>query len=130
MKNKKLIIILCSVLVVLIAAAAVIFAVTRPETDDGKKDILVTIEYKDGEEKEIEIATDKEYFADVLLEEKLVSKEEYDAGYYTVIDGVRADYNADGAWWCVYEAGEMTSVGMNELPVEDGDEFEIVYTPA
>ena len=62
MKNKKLIIILCSVLVVLIAAAAVIFAVTRPETDDGKKDILVTIEYKDGEEKEIEIATDKEYF--------------------------------------------------------------------
>lgn len=130
MKNKKLAIVLCSVLVVLIAAASVIFAVTRPETDDDKKDIVVTVEYKDGQEKEFEIKTEKEFLADALLEEEMVSKEEYEMGYYTVIDGVRADYTQDGAWWCVYEAGEMTSVGMNELAIEDGDEFEIVYTPA
>ena len=60
----------------------------------------------------------------------IITKEEYKTGFYTYIDGVRDDYNEDKAWWCVYENGKSAMVGMNELKVDNGDEFEIVYAPA
>ncbi len=128
MKNKKLIMGLAIALIAIIAVVSVILIVTKPETQDGSKQIEVTVVYKDKTEKLYEIDTDAEYLADALLEEELITKTEYEAGYYTVIDGVTADYNVDSAWWCVTKGGEMTSVGMNQQPIADGDEFEITYT--
>lgn len=92
--------------------------------------ITVTIKFKDGEAKKLDFETDKKYLADVLLAEQLITEEEYESGFYTYIDGVRADYNEDKAWWCINENGESAMVGINELEVDNGDEFEIVYTPA
>ncbi len=94
------------------------------------KNITVTIKFADGEEKKLEVETDKKFLGEVLFEQKLVNEEEYKTGFYSYIDGVRADYNADKAWWCVYENGESAMVGINELKVDNGDEFEIVHTPA
>ncbi len=128
MKNKKLIAVLSCVLVVLIAAVAVVFITTRPETDDGTKEITVTVVSKEKEEKVFEIDTDAEYLGEALLEEKIVNEDEYASGFYTVINGKKADYNVDQSWWCVTKDGEMTSVGMNEQPILDGDKFEITYT--
>ncbi|MBE6750358.1 MAG: DUF4430 domain-containing protein [Ruminococcaceae bacterium] len=130
MKNKKIIMGLAVVLAVIIAIFAVVIITNGPDTNDGEKDVTVTVVYADKTEKEFEINTDAEYLADALLEEKLITQEEYKSGYYLHIDGVRADYTADGAWWCVTKDGEMTDKGMNDLPIMDGDEFEITYTPA
>ncbi len=130
MKRKGLIITLSIVCAVIIAAFAAIIIVTKPDTKNGDKDIIVTVVYKDKTEKEFEISTDAEFLGDALLEKNLVKPEEHKTGYYLYIDGVRADYNLDKAWWCVTKAGEMTQVGINELAIADGDEFEITHTPS
>lgn len=129
MKTNKIIIILAIVLAVLIAAFAGIYFVTRPETSQGDKNINVTVVFADKSEKKYEINTDAEFLADALLEEKVIT-EKADDGLYSVIAGERADYNLDKSWWCVTKGGEMTNVGINELPIADGDSFEITNTPA
>lgn len=129
MKNKNLIIGLSGVLAVLIAVFAGVFIATRPETDDGAKTVNVTVVFADKSEKEYEIKTDAEFLADALLEEEIIEEKASD-GMYTVIAGERADYNLYKSWWCITKDGEMTSVGMNEQPIADDDNFEITNTPA
>lgn len=97
---------------------------------DELKTISVTVVYADESEKVFDIETDAEFLGEAMLEQKLITEEEYKSGFYTEIDGVRADYNADKAWWCVTKGGEMTSKGLNDLPIKDGDSFEITYTPS
>ena len=94
------------------------------------KEISVTIVYEDKSDKTIKIETEAEYLGDALFEKGLTKEDEYKSGFYTYIDGVRADYNEDKAWWCVTKGGEMTTKGMNELTLEDGDNFEITHTPS
>lgn len=130
MKKKGLIIALSVILVAIVALFGALLAMGKLDTQAGDKNITVTVVYEDKTEKEFEISTDAEYLGDALLEKKLVTKEEYDTGYYQNIDGVRADYTLDKAWWCVTKSGEMTTVGANELPITDGDYFEITHTPA
>ena len=128
MKNKKLVVGLSALLVVLISVFTIVLVTNRPDTEKGKKNIDVTIVYADKTSKELDINIDAEYLADALFEKKIITEEEYKSGFYTVIDGVKADYNVDKSWWCVTKGGEMTSVGMNELALADGDKYEITYT--
>ncbi len=126
-KNTKLLISLAAVLVVLIAAATALPSLLSADTEDGTKTVTFTVVY-DGKETDYTLKTDAEYLGDAVYEKGLVTKQEYAAGFYTVIDGITADFAADGAWWCITEDGAMTSVGMNEQPIEDGDKFEATYT--
>lgn len=128
MKQKKLIIGLSVVLAVILIGLGAVLLLNRPKTQTGEKEITVTVVYKDKSEKDFEISTNAEFLGDAVYEEGLVNEEEYKSGFYTVIDGVLADFNADSSWWCVTKDGEMTNVGMNELPILDGDSFEITYT--
>ena len=77
-----------------------------------------------------EIETAKKNLGDALLEKGLVTEDEHKSGFYTYIDGIRADYNKDGAWWCFTKGGESVMVGANELEIANGDTFEITNTPA
>ena len=92
--------------------------------------ITVTIVAADKTEKVLNIETSRENLGDVLLDEGLVTEEEHKTGYYSYIDGVRADYTKDGAWWCFTKGGETVMVGANDLKISDGDKFEITNTPA
>ena len=132
MKNKKIVIGLAAVLVVIVAAFSFIFINMKPETKKGEKNITVTVVFKDKSEKEFKIDTDAKYLGDALLEEKIVTEDEYKNGdgMYTYIAGERADYNLDKSWWCLNIDGEMAMVGINEQPIADGDSFEITNTPA
>ena len=53
----------------------------------------------------------------------------YGASVHTV-NGLRADYTLDGAYWGFFVNGEYCTYGITQQPVEDGDHFRIVYTPA
>ena len=130
MKKKGLIISLSVILVAIIAVFGALLAMNKLDFQKGDKDITVTVVYEDKTQKEFEISTDAENLGDALLQEGLVTEEEHKTGYYQHIDGVRADYTLDGAWWCVTKGGEMTTAGANELPIMDGDSFEITHTPA
>lgn len=110
----------------IVALTLTTLAGCTPEVQQGEKDITVSIVYKDGNSKEIEINTYAEYLADALAEEGII--EYADDGFYTTVDGVTADYNADKGWWCVTKDGVMTTEGVNTLAIHDGDKFEITYT--
>lgn len=130
MKKKGLIITLSVILVAIITVFGVLLAISKPDFQKGDKDITVTVVYEDKTQKEFEISTDAQNLGDALLEQKLVTEEEHKTGFYNTIDGVRADYTLDKAWWCFTKGGEMTTVGANDLAIADGESFEITHTPA
>ena len=130
MKKKQILIIsICAaVLAVLIAAALILPSMLSDRAVEGNKNITFTVTYEDGSSKDFAIKTDALYLADALFEEGLITEAEYATGFYTVIDGTEAVWANDGAWWCITEDGTMTSAGMNEIAIEDGDHFEATYT--
>ena len=51
-------------------------------------------------------------------------------GMVLKVNGERADYNKDGAYWGFFVNGDYAQCGIAEQPVEDGDAFKIEYTKA
>ena len=139
MKNKR---ILTKVLALFLVVLMTVFSFAACGKADTNSDvnsgcvetktisITVTIVAADKTEKVLNIETSRKYLGDVLLDEGLVTEDEHKAGYYNYIDGVRADYTKDGAWWCFTKGGETVMVGANDLKIADGDKFEITNTPA
>lgn len=124
--------------IAILAAAILVFTFfalsgcKEKPVDDGssisatQKTVFFKIVFEDKTEKTVQISTEKAALADALAEAGLI---EYDkTGLYTTIDGVTADYNKDGAWWCITKGGEMVSVGMNDLQIADGESYEATYT--
>lgn len=139
MKNKR---ILTKILVLALVVLMTVFSFaacgksdTKPETNSGTEEaqsisITVTVVAKDKTEKVFNIETEKKTLGDALYEEGLVTEDEYKSGFYTYIDGVRADYTLDKCWWSFTKGGETVMVGANDLEIADGDKFEITNTPA
>ena len=74
-------------------------------------------------------AADGEKLSDALAAAGVISEDEAAAGFVTTVNGVTADYNADGAWWCLTDGdGEMTSVGVADIELHDGDSYAFTYT--
>ena len=105
MKKRGLIISLSVVLVLIIGVFVSLMISQKPETEAGAKEISVTVVFKDNSQKVYDIDTDAEFLSGALLEEELISKEEAESGFVTVVAGERADYNADGRWWCITKDG-------------------------
>ncbi len=128
MKNKK-IIIAAVALVAVVALMLGIWLLTRPETQEGAKEITVTVVHKDGSEKVFTYHTDEEYLGPVLLSEGLVEGEQGPYGLYIkAVDGVTADFDVDQSYWSLYVGQEMAMQGADTTPIADGDSFRLVYT--
>ena len=89
-----------------------------------------TVVDDDGNSTEIALSiTEGEKLSDALVAAGVISKEEAAAGFVTTVNGVTADYNADGAWWCLTDAaGEMTTVGVADIELHNGDSYAFTYT--
>lgn len=98
----------------------------QKQAQEGKKDITLTITYKDSKSETLELSTNKNYLAEAMVEAGLIEYAE--DGYYTTINGVTADYNVDKGWWCLTKDGVMTTQGLNTQIIADGDAFELTYT--
>ena len=139
MKNKR---ILTKILALALVALMTVFsfaacgkADTNSEVNSGSVEtktisITVTVVAKDKTEKVFNIETNKKTLGDALFEEGLVTEAEHKSGFYSYIDGVRADYTLDKSWWSFSKAGKDVMVGANDLKIADGDKFEITNTPA
>ena len=128
MKNKKLVIIAVA-LAAVIALMAGLFLSTRPQAQEGSKQVTILIVHKDGTEKKLEYATDLEYLADLLLEKELATgyaSEEYG---FTIesVDGVVADWAADSAYWALYEGEEYAMTSAAGIVLVDGGLYKLVY---
>lgn len=127
--NKKVIIGVAA-LVAVIAVLAVVFFVFREKPVQGAKSI--TIKVVDNEQKSTTytVHTDAEFLRQAMEEadglEFTGSESEYGL-FIDTVNGVTADYSADGAYWSFYVNGEYCNYGVDQQPVEDGDAFQIKY---
>ena len=105
-------------------------AVSGAESSEAAAEATFTVVDADGNSTEIALSiTEGEKLSDALAAAGVISEEEAAAGFVTTVNGVTADYNADGAWWCLTDAaGEMTTVGVADIELHDGDSYAFTYT--
>lgn len=100
-------------------------------TDEVTKHITVTVTDDEGKETVFSITTRAVYLRGALEQEDLVEGDESEYGLYVkVVNGVRADYDRDGAWWGFYQDGTMLPTGIDTTEISDGDRYEIRYEKA
>ena len=97
---------------------------------DAKVKAEFTVTGADGESQTFTLeVTDGEKLSDALVEAGLISEEEAAAGFVTTVNGETADWDKDQAWWCLTDAtGEMTTVGVADIALHDGDSYAFTYT--
>lgn len=132
--NKKVKITIAVICVVLLVAAlATVYVMFGEKTVQGEKDITITVIDSKKNSTLYELSTDALYLRQAMEEAKGLefSGDESEYGMMvTTVNGEFAEYNANGAYWGFNVNGSYCNNGIDTQPVNDGDAFEIVYTPA
>lgn len=93
--------------------------------------ITVTVVHADGSSKDFTYETTEKFVGPVLEKAGLIKG---NAGPYgmeiTEVDGEKAVYNEDKAYWAVFEGEEYALQGIDSTPVKDGGVYKLVYTGA
>ena len=113
-----------------VAASAASSEAASAAASDALAAVEFTVTGADGTSSTVTLqVTDGEKLSDALAEAGIISQEEADAGFVTVVNGEAADYNKDQAWWCLTDGtGEMTTVGVADITLHDGDSYAFTYT--
>ena len=83
-----------------------------------------TVVDKDGNETEFEVHTDKETVGEALEELGLIAGDEGEYGLYVkTVNGITADYDADGVYWAFYVNGEYAATGVDSTPIAEGESY-------
>ena len=94
--------------------------------------ITVIVEVVDNEEKSKEYTISLPAGStlwDALEKESLAAASDSDFGKFIhTVNGLRADYDLDGAYWALYKGGEYLMTGAESTILEDGGHYELVYT--
>lgn len=100
------------------------------EASEAKVKAQFTVTGADGESQTFDLeVTDGEKLSDALAEAGIISADEAAAGFVTTVNGETADWDKDSAWWCLTDAsGEMTTVGVADIELHDGDRYAFTYT--
>jgi hypothetical protein len=133
--NKKKVILCSSILAVLVLAMVLIWANFREKPVEGSKEITIEVVNSKEKSEVYELKTDAEYLQQAMEEAKkeglTFEGENGDYGLMvTSVNGERAVFDKDGAYWSFFVNDEYCNYGIEEQPVEDGDAFKIVYTKA
>lgn len=129
MKNKTIIAI--AVVCAVVAILSMVYFIFSEKTTEGQKDITIEVVNSAGESAMYKVNTDAEYLRQAMDEAEGLeySGEESEYGLMvTTVNGEVADYNANGAYWAFNVNGSYCNYGIDSQPVNDGDEFQIVYT--
>lgn len=122
-----------AVLAVLVLVFAGIYFMFREKPVAGAKSITIEVVNQSSETENYKVDTDAEYLRQAMEEADGLTFSGTESEYGMMVDtvnGVRADYTLDGAYWSFYVNGEYCNYGIDTQPVADGDAFSIVYTPA
>ena len=96
---------------------------------DGSKTITVTVKDNEGKAVIFTIKTDAKTVGDALMENELIAGDEGQYGLYVkVVNGLRADYDKDKAYWGFNVNGEASFTGVDMTDLVDGGVYELVYT--
>lgn len=98
--------------------------------DEGKYSITVEVKDAEGNVSTYTGKTNAEVLSDAIEDIEGVTLDGYqgDYGFYiTAVNGIVADYDADGAYWSVYVNGAYGEYGVDQQPVADGDTYTFAY---
>lgn len=123
------------IVIAVLAVMGIIYALFSARAESGSKNVTLAVVDDQGGRTEYSCKTDAEYLQELMTEltGDGLSFSGTESSYGLMIDtvnGLRADYEADGAYWYFYVNGEACMNGISTEPVHDGDAFEIVYTKA
>jgi len=92
----------------------------------------IEVEVKAGEQSvTFTVKTDAENLEDALVEHEIIAGAQSDYGLMIdTVNGIRADYNLDGAYWKICKDGTPLNHGASSELIEDGGHYELLYTPA
>lgn len=110
-----------------------IYYMFREKPVEGTKSVTIEVINQLSETESYRLITEAEFLRQAMEEADGLTFSGAEGGPGMMVDtvnDVRADYNLDGAYWSFYVNGEYCNYGIDEQPVEDGDVFSIVYTPA
>lgn len=121
------------VVVLLAAVLGVMYFLFREKPVEGSKNITIEVVNSAAESTLYELTTDAEFLRQAMEEAEGLTFEGDETEYglaISTINGERADFTLDGAYWGFYVNGEYCNYGIDTQPVIDGDAFKIEYTPA
>lgn len=134
MKSK---VVLSVLSLVLIVAMALTFAAcgndSNTNTGDAKveKSFVFKVVDLDGSEKSFDIKTTATTVGEALVAEELISGEQGDYGLMVdTVNGIKYDYNADGAYWAFYVNGEYAMSGVDTTEIDETAVYSFVATKA
>ena len=90
------------------------------EVADDKEDITVW-----------KVHTNETTVGAALIEVGLIDGTVTDFGLMVeYVNGLRAEFNEDNAWWAFYIDGEMAMQGVDDTIIEEGTMYAFIFTPA
>ncbi|MBR6476628.1 MAG: DUF4430 domain-containing protein [Lachnospiraceae bacterium] len=136
-ENKRKIIVGGIILVALMVAFGIVYFMNRTVPQIGSKNIVVEVTGESGATEEYKLSTDAEYLR-IAMDELVANGSgfSYDGtdGEYGImieyINGERASYTEDNAYWALYVNGEYGQNGCDTQPVMDGDVYAWKYEKA
>ena len=133
MQSKAVLSVLSLVLIVAMAFSFSACGNDGNTNDDAKveKSFVFKVVDLDGSEKSFDIKTEAQTVGEALLAEKLISGEVGDYGLMVdTVNGIKYEYNADGAYWAFQINGEYALSGVDTTDIVDGTTYSFVATKA
>jgi hypothetical protein len=109
---------LCAVVIAVLAA----YFLLVPRGVEGEKTILVEVIVDDSIFTQ-EIHTNAAYLRQALDEAGLIDGEETAFGFWVTTVNGRVANEDNEEWWALYVNGEFAMLGVDQMPIEDGDVF-------
>lgn len=130
--KKFLSIVLCFTLLLALAACGSAQPMdTTTVTDgqtigEGSKTFPLTITDGEGNVVNITVNTDEDTVGGALLALGIVAGENNEYGLYVKeVNGIIADYEADGTYWAFYIDGEYAMIGVDQTPIVEGQSYQL-----
>ena len=132
--NKKPIIIGAVILAVLAAIFAAVYFFNLTPASAGQKNIMINVTNSQGDTSSYKLSTNAGFLKQAMDE---LSEKDSDFSYsgmtssyglmIETINGERAIYDKDGAYWSLYVNDEYGEYGADSQPVTDGDKYTWKY---
>ena len=90
---------------------------------EGGKEVVIDVEM-DGKSISLTVKTDKATLGEALFEEGLINN----ASFFDTLNGVKADWDADEAYWGFFKGEEYMMVGVGDTAISGGEHYRFVYT--
>ena len=126
--QKKKTLLAALALVVVAAGLLLVWRMTAPTGEAGRKTVTVQVVHSDGTSRDFTMETEEACLGPALIAGGVVEDNQGPYGLYILTaDGETAEESAQ-EWWKLTKGGEMVNTGVDATPIADGDAFELTLT--